>query len=155
MTLHVMRYVVAAIAMLACTWSIAQLYDTPETRRQTEEARRQMEAKEQEVADAKPKMRSIRDKEIEAKAYIGKTYWYMPNPNAKPRVFFFEEVPPSSFSQDPKIQFTPLTNNSFVVTDVVMPPPAVYALGEDEYLLKVQFPDGKVGYVNYLGPFGI
>lgn len=36
-----------------------------------------------------------------------------------------------------------------------MPPPKVYPEGEDEFLLAIQFPDGKTGYVNVTGCCGL
>src|SRR5207244_8943628 len=58
-------------------------------------------------------------------------------------------------SQDPNYLFTPLSAIIFVVLGVVMPPPIIFALGEDEYLLEIEFADGKVVYVNVVGCCGV
>jgi len=101
---------------------------------------------------AKP---SLEEKLAQAREYVGKTLWYLPNPSAGPRLRFYETIPTSSYSEDPKVLFRPRTITSFVVTGVIMPPPLIYPAGEDEYLLEIEFPDGKVGYVNVVGSYGI
>lgn len=135
---------------------MAQPYDTPETRRQQAEVQRQ--AAEQKKREANSKLSakpSPEQKEAEAKEYIGKTFWYLPSPRAGKRLRFYERIPPSSHSQDPNFLFAPLTITSFVVTGAIMPPPLIYPVGNDEYLLEIKFPDGKVGYVNVVGCCGI
>ncbi len=143
----------AAMASLTCE---AQLYETPETRRQQAEALRQeQEQKKREATAKRSAPPNLEQKRAEAEEYIGKTFWYLPNPNARKRVRFYEKVPPSSHSQDPNFLFTPLTITSFVVTGAIMPPPIVYAEGRDEYLLEIRFPDGRVGYLNVVGCCGV
>lgn len=149
------RTLLAIFAVLACTLGSAQIYETPETRRQAAEARKQAEETQQKGQSTQALVRGLQEKEAEAMAYVGKTYVYVPDPNAKTRVLFFERIPPSSYSQDPEFLFTPLTTTTFVVTGVAMPPPVVYAIGMDEYLLRIRLPDGKEGYVNVVGPQGL
>lgn len=146
----------AAFATLSCSICSAQIYDTPETRRQQAEAQRQAEEQKKREANEKQSTKpSLEQKEAEAKEYVGKTFWYLPSPRAGKRLRFYERIPPSSHSQDPNFLFTPLTIMSFVVTGVIMPPPLIYPAGKDEYLLEIKFPDGKVGYVNVVGCCGI
>ena len=151
--LHPTRFLIAVCAVLSCSISSAQMYDTPEVRRQREEAQRS--AEEQAKRDAKPKKPSLDQKKAEAMEYLGKRFQFAPNPSASNRIRFYERIPPSSQSQDPNFLFTPLTVVSFVVRGVVMPPPVYFAVGDDEYLLEVEFLDGKIGYVNVVGCCGI
>ena len=132
---------------------MAQQYDTPETRRQREKTEKR--AQEQAKRDAVPKKPSLEQKKTEAMEYLGKRFQYAPNPSASDRIRFYEKIPPSSHSQDPNFLFTPLNVTSFVVRGVVMPPPVFFAVGDDEYLLEIEFPDGKIGYVNVVGCCGI
>ena len=148
------RTLPAIFAALTCTLGSAQLYETPESRRQAAEARKQAEET-QRKGQTPALARGLQEKEAEAMEYVGKTYVYVPDPNAKTRVLFYEKLPPSSYSQDPEFLFTPLTTTTFVVTGVAMPPPVVYAIGMDEYLLRIRLPDGKEGYVNVVGPQGL
>jgi hypothetical protein len=147
------QLVIGAFLFVPCTASIAQLYDTPESRKQKAEAAKR--AQQDEVRAKDPAKRTLAPKEAEATGYVGKTFWYLPNPSANNRLRFYEKIPSSSHSQDPNVIFTPLTITSFVVTRIVMPPPVFFAPGEDEYLLEVKFLDGKIGYVNVVGCCGI
>jgi len=131
----------------------AQPYDTPETRRQRADAEKR--AQEQAKRDKEPKKPSLEQKKAEAMEYLGKRFQYVPNPSASNRIRFYERIPPSSHSQDPNYLFTPLSVASFVVRGVVMSPPTIFALGEDEYLLEIEMADGKAGYVNVIGCCGI
>ena len=150
------RLALAAFTALSCAVCQAQLYETPETRRQQVELQRQaQEAKRREEEAKRLATPTLEEKEAQAREYIGKTFWYLPNPSAKNMVRFYDRIPPSSHSQEPAFLFAPLTITSFVVTGVVMPPPIVYLIGEDQYLLEIKFPDGKVGYVNVVGCCGI
>lgn len=148
-------FITASLIACLALWpavSIAQLYDTPETR-----ARAEAQKREQVKANQKPEpTRPILEaKKAEAMEYVGKTFQYFPNPAADYRIRFYEKIPSSSHSQDPNLLFTPLTNTTFVVRGIVMPPPVFYAVGEDEYLLEIEFPDGKLGYVNVVGCCGL
>ena len=150
------KHVAATICLaLGCTWASAQLYETPESRKQAAERQGQAKDVQREAQSTQAATQSIEAKEAEALEYVGKTFVYVPDPNAQSRVFFFERMPTSSFSRDPNVQFTPLTMTTFVVTGVVMPPPDLYPAGKDEYLLTIRFPDGKEGYVNVVGPVGL
>ncbi len=141
---------------LACSISYAQLYDTPESRRQRVEAQKKAQEQKKDEADEKQTTKTrLEQKELEAKKYLGKTFWYLPNPLAWQRIRFFERIPPNSHSQDPNFLFTPLSITSFVVTGIITPPPRVFPLSESEYLLEIRFPEGKVGYVNVVGFGGI
>jgi hypothetical protein len=143
----------AACAALLSRIGSAQPYDTPETRRQRADAEKR--AQEQAKRNEEPKKPSLEQKKAEAMEYLGKRFQYVPNPSASNRIRFYERIPPSSHSQDPSYLFTPLSVSSFVVRGVVMSPPTIFALGEDEYLLEIEFPDGKTGYVNVVGCCGI
>ena len=152
------RLFAARLLIAACTALLspiigAQLYDTPETRRQRADAEER--AQEQSKRDKEPEKPSLERKKAEAMEYLGKRFQYVPNPSASDRIRFYEKIPPSSHSQDPHYLFTPLSAISFVVRGVVMPPPTVYDLGKDEYLLEIEFADGKVGYVNVVGCCGV
>lgn len=146
-------FVFVTLAALSCSISKAQVYDTPETRRQRAEA--QKRAEEQAKRDAESNRQSLEQKKAEAMEYLGKRFHYAPNPSASDRIRFYEKIPPSSHSQDPNFLFTPLNATTFIVRGVVMPPPVFFALGDDEYILEIEFPDGKIGYVNVVGCCGI
>jgi fused signal recognition particle receptor len=143
-----------SIVALFCSICNAQLYETPESRRQQIEAEKKAQQQRQEDAKQSAKL-SLEQKEVEAKGYIGKTFWYLPNKLARDRIRFYDKVPVSSVSLDPNFIFTPLTVTSFVVTGAIMPPPRVFPVGQDQYLLEIQFLDGKVGYVNIVGCCGV
>ncbi len=143
------------LAALVSSVVIAQQYDTPETRRQKAEDSRQSTQQKSGVHAGHLEVSNLQRKQVEAQAYIGKEFWYMPNPTANSRIRFYEKVPPSSHSADPDIIFTPLSVTRFVVTGIVMPPPTIYPLGADEYLLEIKFTDGKIGFVNIVGCCGL
>ena len=147
------RFLIAACIALSSPITSAQLYDTPETRKQRaeDEKRAQEQSRKSEV----PKKLSLEQKKAEAMEYLGKRFQYSPNPSASNRIRFYEKIPPSSHSQDPNYIFAPLSVTSFVVRGVVMPPPIFFPLGEDEYLLEIEFADGKAGYVNVVGCCGV
>lgn len=144
-----------AIVALFCSMSSAQQYDTPETRKLKTEADIQVEEQKKMMSARQPDASIVPQKEAEAKEYLGKIFWYLPNPAANSRIRFYERLPASSHSADPNVIFTPLTTTSFVVTGVVMAPPLIYSVGTDEYLLEIKFPDDKVGYVNVVGCCGL
>ncbi|MDP1990505.1 MAG: cell envelope integrity protein TolA [Syntrophales bacterium] len=143
------------MALLHCSLSSAQMYDSVESRRQKAEALKQAEelVRQNQKSDLQGSI--LWQKEADAKEFVGKRFWYVPNPSADNRIRFYETIPPSSYSEDPNLLFTPLSTTSFVVTGVVMAPPLVYPVGEDEYLLEISFPDSKVGYVNVVGWSGL
>ncbi len=149
------RFLIAVCTALLnpITSTSAQPYDTAETRRQRADAEKR--AQEQSKRDKEPKKPSLEQKKAEAMEYLDKRFQYVPNPSASDRIRFYEKIPPSSFSQDPNYLFTPLSVSGFVVRGVVMSPPTIFALGEDEYLLEIEFQDGKTGYVNVVGCCGI
>ena len=149
----VLRLLVAVISAVFSLVSTAQLYDTPESRRQKEEVERK--ALDEAKRNSEPKKPTLEEKKAEAMEYLGKKFQFHPNPSASDRIRFYERIPPSSHSQDPSYLFTPLTVTTFVVRGVIMAPPVIYAPGEDEYLLEIEFPDGKVGYVNVVGCCGL
>jgi hypothetical protein len=149
------RTALLTVVVLSCTTGIAQQYDTPETRRLKAEALLQAGTQKKESVENRQTEPSIQQKEAQAKEYVGKTFWYLPNPSARKRLRFYEGIPSSSHSLEPSLLFTPLTTTSFVVTGVVMPPPLIYAVGKDEYLLEIKFPDSKIGYVNVVGCCGL
>lgn len=149
------RKVFLTLVALFCSMSSAQQYDTPETRKQNTEAHIQAD-EQKNTANARQTDTSIlQKKEAEAKEYLEKMFWYLPNPEANSRIRFYEKLPASSHSADPNVIFTPLIITSFVVTGVVMAPPLIYPVGTDEYLLEVGFRDGKIGYVNVVGCCGL
>lgn len=154
MPLRLIIFAVAAFATLSCSICEAQIYETPETRRQQAEAQRQEQEQKKKEAEQLAK-RSLEKKEAQAEGYVGKAFWYLPSATPGRRLSFYEKIPPSSHSEDPNFLFRPLTKTSFVVTGVIMPPPIMYPAGKDEYLLEIKFPDGKVGYVNVVGCCGI
>lgn len=143
------------LVALFCSMSNAQQYDTPETRKQKIEADIQAEEQKKTANTRQPDTSILQQKEAEAKEYLGKLFWYLPNPAANSRIRFYERLPASSHSANPNVIFTPLITTSFVVTGVVMAPPLIYSVGTDEYLLEIKFPDGKVGYVNVVGCCGL
>lgn len=149
------KSVFLTLVTLSCSISNAQQYDTPEIRRLKAEAERLAEEENKKASSKHPEIPSLQQKEAEAKEYLGKTFFYLPNPAASKRIRFFEKIPTSSYSSDPDLLFTPVTTTSFVVTGVVMAPPLLYPAGADEYLLEIKFPDGKVGYVNVVGCCGL
>ena len=83
--------------------------------------------------------RQRRDRE--ANSYIGKTYWYIPNPDAILRAQFFSDIPTSILNQR-EVQFFPTSTTSFLVNAVETIPRSY-----DEYYLKIIFPDNKIGYI--------
>lgn len=149
------KTVLFIFVVLSCTAGLAQQYDTPETRRLRAEAALQANAQKKESDANQQAEPSIQKKEAQAKEYLGKTFWFLPNPVASKRLRFYERVPSSSHSLEPSLLFTPLTATSFVVTGLTMPPPLIYPAGKDQYLLEIKFPDGKVGYVNVVGCCGL
>ena len=139
------KFVFAACAALSFSIASAQVHETPEAARLQAEAQRwAQEQKKREADTMRSAKRSLQEKEAEAKEYVGKTIWYLPNASASERVRFYKSIPPSSLSQDPKFLFTPLTKTSFVVTGVVMPPPLIFPVGEDESLLEIRFPMARL-----------
>lgn len=147
--------IMTLFTLMCCSLSSAQMYDTSENRRQKAEALKQAEEQAHQNLKMDLKELSFQEKEGTAKEFVGKRFWYVPKPIAANRIRFYETIPPSSYSEDSNLLFTPLSTTSFVVTGVVMAPPLVYPVGKDEYLLEIGFPDGKVGYVNVVGPFGL
>lgn len=78
-------------------------------------------------------------------ALRGKTFWYQPKPTASIKIKFFE---PSKNGDAPANQYGNIfvveTETSFTVTG--------YEHGQDDrYYLKLEFPDGKVGYLKVYG----
>jgi len=139
----------------SCSVGNAQLYENQQTRKQADEAQRHAEEQRKKAETDRQKNPSLEQKEAEALEYVGRSFLYQPNVDAYRRIRFYERVPSSSHSSEPKDIFTPLTTTSFVVTGVVMAPPQIYPAGQDEYLLEIKFPDGKVGYVNDVGCCGL
>lgn len=149
------RKVFLTLLAVFCSMCSAQQYDAPDTRKQKSETHIQVEDQKKTANQRQPDTSLFTQKEAEAKEYLGKIFWYLPNPAANSRIRFYERLPASSHSADPNIIFTPLTTTSFVVTGVVMAPPLVYSIGTDEYLLEIKFLDEKVGYVNVVGCCGL
>lgn len=94
-------------------------------------------------SDFRKKVEADKNAELFQKleALRGKTFWYLPNPNAILKIAFFEPsktgAAPESFSA-PK--FVVQTETSFTVTG--------YEQGKyNGYYLKLEFPDGKIGYL--------
>lgn len=72
--------------------------------------------------------------------FIGKTFWYVPNPKSSFRIVFFSKLE-DKLNYKPVAKFTPLEKTTFEVK-------GVHQLSrEDDYTYEVQFPDGKVGYI--------
>jgi hypothetical protein len=150
-----MKNLAFAWLMLASLGAGAQLYETPETRRQATEAQRKVEAAKREELEAQASGPTLQQKEAEAMLFVGKTYAFVPDRDAQKPIFFFDRLPPSSHSQDPEFLLRPLSMTYFVVIGVAMAPPTIFPVGKDEYLLKIRFGDGKEAYVNYGGSFGL
>ena len=127
--------------------SFAQIYDTPESRKILEAEKASKEA--QHVKSISEP--SFEEKENEAISYLGKTFRFIPGTRPLDPVRFYQEIPPSSRSLDPKIIFRPLVEVEFSVTGLLMPPPKVFPRGQDDFLLRIVFRDGKNGYVNIKG----
>lgn len=151
----VIKRKILAAFLIASSTASAQLYDTPETRRQRADAERKAQEQRDGAAARAQGAQLNQSKEAIAQSYVGKTFSYTPNPGARRRIRFYETVPPSSHSTDPNLVFTPLAATKFVVIRALMAPPTVYEAGKDEYLLEVRFPDGKAGYVNVVGCCGL
>jgi hypothetical protein len=117
---------IALVFTLCCASSQAQYLSSDEAKNQKEQQARQ-------------------ERDREANSYVGKTFWYVPNPNAMNRVEFFSEIP-QSILDNGRVQFFPTETTSFSVTEVETKRSASYA-SLDEYFLKIQFPDEKVGYI--------
>src|SRR5436853_7836179 len=111
--LVVFRLAVLAACSIFSSVSTAQLYETPETRRQKEEA--QTKAVDAAQRSRAPKAPTLEEKKAEAMEYVGKKFTFHPNPSAKERIRFYERLPSSSHSQDPNNLFTLLAVTSFVV----------------------------------------
>lgn len=146
------RFLIAGCAAVSVTMSGAQTYDTPGARLEREQKKL---ADDLAKKNERPKEPSLEQKKSEAMEYLGRIFKFTPNPTAFNRISFYDRIPLSSRSQDPKVLFTPVVVTNFVVRGVFMPPPAIYPLGTDEYLLEIEFLDGKIGYVNLVGNFGI
>ena len=79
-------------------------------------------------------------------AVRGKEFWYLPNPKAIKRVKFIDSDEsgdlPSRFAQK---NFFITKETSFIVTHYSR---GAYAQGDyGNYYLKLEFPDGKIGYL--------
>lgn len=149
------RNVALLLVTLSCSIVSAQLYETAETRKLKAESQLRADDLKKKEAAQQPVKPSLQQKEAQAKEYLGKVFWFLPNPSARDRIRFYERIPVSSHSLDPNYLFTPLVATSFVVTGLVMAPPVIFPAGTDEYLLEIKFPDNKVGYVNVVGCCGL
>jgi hypothetical protein len=76
-------------------------------------------------------------------AYIGKTYWIIPKPDAIRRVVFYTD--PSIGDEN----FFPLKTTSFVVVSVAAFPFGGKGARELTYFAKLRFFDGKTGYLKF------
>lgn len=103
-------------------------YLTPEEVRQQEEGRH------------------VHQEEAKARRYVGKTFWYKPNPQAVPRVKFHSDIPRSVI--DDSSLFCPSNTTSFIVTGVVHDEAENVYLRE--FFLAIKFPDGKTGFIKPL-----
>lgn len=114
---------------LYCALSQAQYLSSEQAKNQKEEQERQ-------------------ETDREANSYVGKTYWYIPKPNAISRVEFFAEIP--SITNEREVQFFPTSTTSFVVAEIEIRYTDAtfdkyYPL--EKYYLKIRFPDDKTGYL--------
>jgi hypothetical protein len=108
--------------------------------------------------DDKQKEKLVHEKtEASAKEFIGKTFWYVPKPTANYRIVFFSSLPnrhtfvQESFYNEVQGkrgvgQFKPLEKTTFKVTNVY-PYVDPYSRRDDVYTYEIQFPDGKLGYI--------
>ena len=118
--------VLLAMMLISCCVSVQAQYVS------SEEARIQRETVERQERDNV------------ATSYVGKTYWYVPKPQAIRRISFSSAIPPSFFDKE-RLRFFPTTSTSFSVADVAVTRNSFALL--DKYYLKIQFADGKPGYI--------
>ncbi len=124
---HSSKIFLATLLMCYCSVSIGQ-YERPE-----DAARKKAELISQE-------------KEAEVNSYVGKTYWYVPNPNAISRLKFFDKMPSKSLDSF-KGDFNPTNTTSFIVSGVKKFSRIPNYPSLDEYYLAIKFADEKDGYI--------
>jgi hypothetical protein len=118
---------IAALLGCCATLACAQYVTPGEVQRQKDEQQRQRD-------------------DNEANAYIGKTFWYVPNPEALNRVKFLSAVPAPGLNEGDS-QFFPISSTSFVVTQVDGIESNYSPLLDKRYL-RIRFPDNKTGYID-------
>jgi hypothetical protein len=112
-------------------------------------------------SQSRPHTQTVSEERQAAMEYFnslkGKTFWIVPNPRAKARVNFFDNldtIKDTSGPNDSAGSFHPDTESSFVVSKIY---PWVFdkdSTKTDRYFAKVTFEDGQVGYVDAKETFG-